>query len=164
MLLPSTMITGETMNRTFDEWMRTTVEGRHALEILADWAEERSSAETQETISKWGRETFGPPVDRAVLVGRMFAEAVELMQLFLPLGEAYGLETAKLTALESLREPVPSALKKVPGEVADVLIVLYQVCTALGIDLQTSVDEKMKVNRSRKWKCDGRGVGQHVEK
>ena len=48
-------------------------------------------------------------------------------------------------------------------EIADVVIVLYRIVQNLGRSLQDAIDEKMMVNRNRRWKLDGKGQGYHVK-
>lgn len=94
-------------------------------------------SETQETISKWGRETFGPPDSPERIAARLNEEFAEFMNAVL-LGE------------------------DVESEAADILVVLYQYAQAKGFDLHEATDAKMLVNRARKWKVGEGGVGQHV--
>lgn len=47
-------------------------------------------------------------------------------------------------------------------ECADVLITLYRVAELCGYDLHALVNEKMTINRARKWNV-ANGVGQHVK-
>jgi hypothetical protein len=47
-------------------------------------------------------------------------------------------------------------------ECADVSIVLVQLASALGVDLQPHVNRKMCINRNRRWKKIDSGRYQHV--
>lgn len=96
--------------------------------------------ETQETISDWAEETFGPAGSNARVAARVNEEMAELLRA--------------LTADD--QHP------KAGEECADILICLYRLATRLGIDLHQAVDAKMTVNRARLWAHDGTGCGQHV--
>ena len=58
------------------------------------------------------------------------------------------------------RDLPPSEVVK---ELADVLIVMYDMAERLGYDLHATVDAKMEVNRKRVWEKDGTGCSYHVE-
>lgn len=94
--------------------------------------------ETSATIAAWAEETFGPATDLSVLVRRARAEFEEL-------------EAAVLAgdAAEARREA------------ADVVILLHRLSALTGGDLAADVDAKMHINRSRRWRLSGDGVGQH---
>jgi phosphoribosyl-ATP pyrophosphohydrolase len=47
-------------------------------------------------------------------------------------------------------------------EAADIIIVLMRVFHNRGVDYRDVIDRKMRKNRSRQWKLDGTGSGQHV--
>jgi NTP pyrophosphatase (non-canonical NTP hydrolase) len=96
--------------------------------------------ETQESVSKWANETFGPAGSNARVAARANEEMAELLRA--------------LTADDSS----PKAI----AEVADVVIVLYRLATRLGGDLHAEVDRKMAINRAREWKLDATGHGYHV--
>ena len=91
--------------------------------------------ETQESICKWARETFGEPT-RGAIWGKLLDEWDEL--------------DGSLTHEEAAREA------------ADVYIVLVQYVNALGYDLHDLVDAKMAINRKRKWDVRPGGVAQHI--
>lgn len=106
--------------------------------------------ETQETISAWGRKTFGEP-DALAIGARMNCEVAEL-----------------LVALRNVRDTDqgPEALlcrEEAVKECGDVYIMLVQVADALGVDLQAVVEAKMMVNRDRTWGKTASGKVQHVE-
>lgn len=48
------------------------------------------------------------------------------------------------------------------GEIADVLILALDVCVMSGIDPAAAIQEKMAINKGRKWEFE-HGVLQHVE-
>ncbi len=100
-----------------------------------------SNIENQYSISKWAVDTFGEAGSNASCAARANAEMAELIQ-----------------ALAS-NDNHPNA----SAEVADVLICLYRLADRLDIDLHDAVDEKMAINRARKWKLDGNGHGSHVK-
>lgn len=102
--------------------------------------------ETQKTISEWGCKTFGYPKSAKSVIDRMLEEVEELKKL----------SDAQNTSFEDLSE-------KMADECADIHIMLCHVMSTLGFDLQACVDHKMEINRSRKWKITGDGVGQHVK-
>ena len=95
--------------------------------------------ETQATIEAWRASVFGPASSPARLAARANVEMAELIS-----------------------ELAAGNTSKAPSEVADVLIVLYGVAQALGVDLHAEVDKKMAINRGRKWKVAGDGTGHHV--
>ena len=92
--------------------------------------------ETQASISTWATKTFGKPANLELIVDRFLEEVKELQS---------------------------GTLEDLTDECADCLIVLYQVAETAGFDLQDAVDEKMKINRARKWNTNGDGVGQHID-
>ncbi len=95
--------------------------------------------ETQKTIAEWGAATFGPAKNPIDLVTRAQQELGELAE-----------------AVEQ-RDRQEAAL-----ETADVLILLYRLAEDLGYDVERSVQEKMAVNRARKWSRAGDGTGKHI--
>lgn len=96
--------------------------------------------ETQETISAWGEETFGPVTSPSVLVDRARLE------------------------LEELAEAVGQADDDAVGhEIADILILLYRVATLHNCDIEEMVQAKMRINRGRTWVRKGDGTGRHVK-
>jgi NTP pyrophosphatase (non-canonical NTP hydrolase) len=97
-------------------------------------------SENQETITDWQEKTFG-----RVSVQRAFARFKE--------------EVEELEWCIDSSDHTASSV----NECADVLITLYAVVQALGGDLHAAVDEKMKINRERKWRVNGDGTGQHVK-
>lgn len=50
-----------------------------------------------------------------------------------------------------------------PLEAADVVIVLCALAAACGKDLATLVEQKMAINRARKWNVGPDGTGYHVK-
>lgn len=97
--------------------------------------------ETQQTISEWIEETFGPAGSNARVVARANEEMAELLR----------------------DVTIDDAHPKAAEEIADVFIVLYRVATRLGVDIHELIDRKMAVNRARRWKLDGSGCGYHVK-
>ena len=47
-------------------------------------------------------------------------------------------------------------------EIADVVICLNVAASKLGVNLQSLIDAKMKVNRARQWQLDETGGADHV--
>lgn len=105
----------------------------------------RSHIEDQHTVGAWARSTFGEvgTVDAALRVGK---EAHELVE----------------AAFHAMVFGNPGFEHKAHVELADVLITLYRLADVYDVDIHKLVDEKMAVNRTRKWKLDGRGGGQHI--
>lgn len=102
--------------------------------------------ETQQTISLWGLETFGPRPTYAI-AARANVEMAELVS-----GLA---ETPTVEIPEDIR-------RALLAECADVLIMLYQVADRLGGDLHEQVDAKMAICRRRLWGRTATGKAQHV--
>lgn len=100
----------------------------------------RSDHETQATITRWAKDTFGEPLSLLQIWERMMDEMMELR-----------------------RAMVEGRPEKIAEECADTYIVLCQIPERLGYNLQDAVDRKMKINRGRKWKTNGDGTGQHIE-
>ena len=58
---------------------------------------------------------------------------------------------------EKLKEEVDEFLSSQnPDELADIYIVIVQLANILNSDLQTLVNDKMKINRERKWNFNGK--------
>jgi NTP pyrophosphatase (non-canonical NTP hydrolase) len=96
--------------------------------------------ETQKSISEWAIKTFGQPITTDIIFDRFMSEITELSERF-----------------SDCRDP-----EYLKDECADCLIILYQFCQESGFDLHDAVDQKMTINRNRKWKTKGDGVGQHI--
>lgn len=96
--------------------------------------------EIQHAIAAWADETFGEPTTMTATATRANKEMAEL-----------------LVAVEAGQGQ--SAVE----EVADIVIVLCRLMDHLCGDIWTEVEKKMKVNRARDWKLDGRGQGYHVK-
>ena len=92
--------------------------------------------ETAESITQWADETFG----FAPLMVQLERAKKELIEL----------EAAIF---------VNEDKKKIAMEAADVIICLSRLAALY----PNAVDEKMAINRARKWKVDGNGCGQHVD-
>ena len=98
--------------------------------------------ETEQSITDWAAKTFGGEVTPAVLAVRANHEMAELLRELI------------------IHDPSP---EKIAEEAADVLIVLYRIFGLCGTTAQQAIDEKMAVNRRRRWKTTGDGVGWHVK-
>lgn len=97
-------------------------------------------SETQQTISQWANETFGPSGSNARVAARANEEMAELLRAL------------------TVDDNHPKAVE----EIADIVIILYRVATRLGCDLHAEIDRKMAINRQRVWRQDGSGHGYHV--
>lgn len=106
--------------------------------------------ETQRSITEWAEQTFGPS-HPAVIASRMNVEVAELVS---------GLSTVARLEVSDID---PNTLDALREECADVGVMLFQVCEKLGVDLQTAINYKMAVNRSRSWAKTPSGHYQHVE-
>jgi NTP pyrophosphatase (non-canonical NTP hydrolase) len=104
-------------------------------------AEERSMpAETSATIARWAESTFGPVDSLDRLLTRAQQEIAELRDAL-------------------ARDASPA---EIAHEAADITIFLHRLVALVGHDLGTAVDEKMSINRQRRWQLSGDGVGQHI--
>lgn len=95
--------------------------------------------ESQESISQWIEETFGPVGSNARVAARANEEMAELLRTV------------------TIQDDHP----EIAEELADLVIVLYRLATRVGADLHSEIDRKMGVNRARKWVTDGSGCGYH---
>lgn len=109
--------------------------------ILETPTAEEVKYETQHTITKWARETFGKAVDFSRMIDRAREEFDEL----------------------DLAVQQKKPVERLAMEMADVLIVLYNAASIISIDLAAGVRKKMVINRLRKWKSRGDGTGQHLD-
>jgi len=94
--------------------------------------------ENSASIARWGAETFGEVADFAILTERARLELAEL-EAAVRAGDA----------------------DEIGREAADVMILLHRLVGLIGKDLASEVDAKMHINRSRRWRLSGDGVGQH---
>jgi len=97
------------------------------------------SKETSQSIAQWGTTTFGDADTVKAYAIRAQEELAELID---------AIETG---------EPH----KNIALEAADVTILLHRIAGTLSLELYDAVDEKMAINRKRKWTPSGNGVGQH---
>lgn len=106
--------------------------------------------ETQQTMTAWGDETFGP-TPPAAIARRMRHEVQELLDGFDALGDLQP-------------EDVPAEARAALGEeCGDIYIMLCQIAQKLGTDLPTVANQKMAVNRERRWARDPvSGTVRHV--
>ena len=131
--------------------------------------------ETQQTISEWGRATFGPSSALAIAT-RMNVEVAELIEALAaeaakdcpPMRELIQTNLRMAEALNAYRNHFnlvdhPNDNAKGRVECADVGIMLDQVMDALGGDLVTEKTAKMAVVRRRVWARTENGKYQHVE-
>jgi NTP pyrophosphatase (non-canonical NTP hydrolase) len=96
--------------------------------------------ETSASIAQWAETTFGPVDSLNVLISRAQQEITELRD-----------------ALARNASPA-----EIAHEAADITIFLHRLVALVGHDLSTAVDEKMSINRQRRWQLSGDGVGQHL--
>ena len=106
--------------------------------------------ETQQSISRWAEDTFGPQ-HPAEVAARMNVEVAELVS---------GLAGVASVPVERMD---PERVRALQDECADVYIMLAQVAELLNVDLQTAVNIKMRVNRDRTWGRSPTGKMQHVD-
>lgn len=109
--------------------------------------------ETQQSISRWANDTFGPQ-HPAEVAARMNVEVAELVS---------GLAGVASVPVEHIERMDPERVRALQDECADVYIMLAQVAELLNVDLQTAVNIKMGVNRNRIWGRSPSGKMQHVE-
>jgi NTP pyrophosphatase (non-canonical NTP hydrolase) len=96
--------------------------------------------ETQQSVSSWAEEIFGPVNDPAALVKRAALELDEL-----------------LDAVEAQDKD------EIAKEAADIVILLMRLLEQHGLELSQAVDAKMVINRTRQWKSKGDGTGSHIK-
>ncbi len=98
--------------------------------------------ETQASIEEWRAETFGgrpTPVNMAVRANEEMAELIR-----------------------AVTNPDPPGCKEIAAEAADVLIILYGVAEMSGFSLHRAVNDKMVINRKRRWRKGAPGRSQHL--
>lgn len=93
--------------------------------------------ETQESITKWGDETFNRSPTNLRIAIRALKELVEL--------------------LDALVKDDNST--EAPSEIADVVIIMNGLASRLNVSLIDEVNKKMEINRSREW---NREEGRHI--
>lgn|SRR5579884_491939 len=103
--------------------------------------------EDQKSISEWAISTFGEPESGFVLMEKLKEELYEL--------------AARINIYTN--DPLRVNFSGVVDEIADVVIMAYQVCNWYGFDLHDEVNKKMEINRNRKWRITEPGVGKHKE-
>jgi NTP pyrophosphatase (non-canonical NTP hydrolase) len=99
-----------------------------------------ATEESVASIQQWARDAFGP----APLPSRIAARANE--------------EMAELLMAVNGDALVPA---EIASECADIVIMLCRMADRLGFDLGAAVDQKMQINRARRWVVED-GVGKHV--
>jgi len=113
---------------------------RVALHMYADH-ECPDGDETSASIARWQEETFGSVDSNWSSVVRAQKEWDELRDC----------------VCEDDDDP------RAVMEIADVAIVLSRILAFHGRELKDVINEKMKINRARKWSTTGDGHGQHVK-
>jgi NTP pyrophosphatase (non-canonical NTP hydrolase) len=124
--------------------------------------------ETQESISKWAEDTFGPVGCNLRVAVRALEEMIELLYILCPRQRAdlqLLIESIEIDSI-SLRQASGTASNiddpKAGEEMADVIIVLSRLADRMGSNLGLEVNKKMAINRSRTWALDNTGHGYHV--
>lgn len=102
--------------------------------------------ETIDSVTNWANKTFG----EATLYAQL-RKAEDEWQELLTAWDAWA--EAKANHFDSTEFE-----KLLVREAADVCITLYRV---IGTLQPTAIDDKMKINRARKWKLKGDGTAQH---
>ena len=103
--------------------------------------------ENQKSISEWAISTFGEPENGFVLMEKLKEELYEL--------------AARINIY--VNDPLRVNFRGVADEIADIVIMAYQICNRYGLDLHEVIDQKMAVNRKRKWDIIEPGIGKHKE-
>jgi hypothetical protein len=117
-------------------------------------------SETSESIGRWGIETFGKgDPTRPNLYLRVLEEAVELCHAA-GVGR-FDVEDFVSIALDKASTK-PVGLEHVPGELADVKITVDIAGANLQLVMDHEVNNKMRINRDRKWNRRGDGTAQHI--
>ncbi len=125
--------------------------------------------EDQFTIGKWATENFGKPNILAVL-RRSCDELLEAMEECVVSNEAtrtmfkamrLGMEHLDKYKLPD--EVLYAATPLIAAELADSEIVNKHAAAVLHVDLNSYVQNKMAINRRRKWRQNKDGTGQHVD-
>jgi len=101
------------------------------------------SLESQRSICDWADAAFGPVTDLQVCAQRAAKEMREFQFI-----------------IDNWKKMRPTVITE---EMADIVITLFRLASALEVDLGRAVDTKMRKNRLRKWERDGFGNGQHIE-
>lgn len=96
--------------------------------------------ETQRSISRWADDTFGDKCSNLSIATRANKEMAELVMCL------------------ANDELDPHAVE----ECADICIVLLRLVERHNLSLLQAIEDKMQVNRARKWNLDGHGHGYHV--
>ena len=100
-----------------------------------------TTAETSASIAEWAEDVFGEARRLDDLAERAIEELNELRGAI-----ANAEPTSEITA-----------------EAADVAILLHRIVALCGADLADVVDQKMAINRARRWQPSGDGTGQHID-
>lgn len=93
----------------------------------------------QKQITDWAKDVFGP-TNATTLYNRMQEESMELKEAIFNQGTQ----------------------EDVAEECADVLHLLFQISSLYDVDLIKATENKFGKNKTREWKINGDGTGQHV--
>lgn len=124
--------------------------------------------EDEMTIGSWAVENFGRPNILAVL-RRMCDENLEAIEACVVSNEAtrtmFKAMRAGLNHLDGYKLPDDELFRRTPQiaeEVADCQIVACHAGRVMNVSVKSFVDEKMIVNRRRRWRQNTDGTGQHI--
>jgi hypothetical protein len=104
------------------------------------------SRETQESVTAWCNEHY-PGADEANGIRRLFEEATELAAAINAIDLEGLLDTVRKSWEKSQKDR--GDRRQIPGEIADVRIAEQWLASALNVDEQAALDDKMAVNRKR---------------
>lgn len=156
---PSHATVRERVSKNFEQL--TAAHNDLVLKLAAKKVRDFGAYETQQTISTWAADTFGPcTLERAAL------RAVEEMVEFIEILQLQGLEflsMAKVKKSSILHDFEPYQKPQLMKEAADIVVCLYRVADLLGQNLHKEIDRVMQINRGRQWVRDGKGCGYHVK-
>lgn len=125
--------------------------------------------ETQESVGKWALENFGKPTPLVVL-RRSCDELLEAIEVCVVNNDdtraMFRIIRMVLKSLDHHAHAPEGMARLIPliaEELADTTIVNLHAAQGMGINLQESVDAKMKVNRKRLWDVHEDCTAQHIE-
>lgn len=157
------LVNGKHIDLYFDRIEDAIAWGRKTITV---W---RVPVETQETIGKWATENFGRPSPFAV-VRRSVDELLEALEVCVKENAAtttmFKAMRLGLECMEKYAHPDDVLFKLTPEiakEIADSMVVNYHAATVMHVDIHSFIDQKMDVNRRRKWKRNADGTGQHID-
>jgi len=114
---------------------------KHRRDEMDDWDTSLPKGiETTGSIGRWAVRTFGVPTPATA-------------------------EQRAREEMDELQAAIANWKSKphIASEAADVVIVLCHLAYTMDIDLWDAVQDKMIINRQRKWKSRGNGTAQHED-